>query len=166
MLSLNPPLADIDATAIKAIFWVIALIIWGIGSLASALKNAAKKGQGLPMQRPLVTPAPVVRPPRATGAKPPTRVVLAALREQMSPSRPVAVSPPVRSPALPPAPPMPAHATLSDLNVAVNRTHLNPRPIRDLRNLLAPHKLQETWMLTEVLGKPLALRDDNGPRAI
>ena len=159
---------DTDGLA-KIVIGVIVFIFWGIGALASALKN---KSQQAPLPR-VANPPPIELTPNMEIA--PRRPVMARPPPLRPGARPV-TSPPrravprlVTAPAMQPvqqrlsppplaaAPAPVARAVIT--NPAPPTTTARVSPASLLANKLRPESLRTQWLLTEVLAKPLALRE-------
>jgi hypothetical protein len=185
MLPFATILADVDEGAIKLIFFVIVAIIWGIGAMISAVKKKAEQmrkaqmpvdltprmeqQQGV-LRRDQLPVAPAVWPP-----PPPALGQTAPVRQQKKnrkgPQKPPVVARPV-PPPLPVAAPSPAMAVAASPIAATapaarpavgsvsDPTSRGATRAASVRNLLRAPALPTLIVISEVLGKPLALRDD------
>ena len=150
-------LADDSTAIIKVVFWVIIMVIWGISSLVSAVKKKLREEEArarvaapaLNLTRSMEVPA--ARP--ATGRRPAVSSTLA----------PPLKKPAVRGPA--PALPSPPVIQKSSRDIPVLPVTLKaPSRAAQLALRLRPESLKTQWLLTEILGKPLALRENGAPR--
>jgi hypothetical protein len=166
-------LASGEEGLIKLIFWVIVLIVWGIGSVASAMKKAAG-GATARVPNPTAAPKPPpenpknAQPPMSAGPRLTARPAANALPAQFqfapaaSPkkNRRRAVPPPMPT-ARPPQSPQPPARTLSVAPPMAAIVEQTTSPASDIRILLRSGSLGNQWMICEVLAKPLALRGDD-----
>ena len=170
---MNPILAaDADIPA-KAIYWVIVLIVWGVGSLVSAMKKATR-GQAPPPRVPLVPPLagkgvqalPTVPPPTPGSAM--AEVLWAQMQKMQMPDptkrkksrrTPPPLVPPPRVPSPPARPSL--SQTAPEMAPVVSATFRPPQiTAAALQPMLQADSLRTQWILLEVLGKPLALREE------
>ncbi len=155
----TPILADNEVIPIKLIFGVFMFILWGIGKLSMALKSRQQSAQTTLSRE--VLPLNIV---------PRIEVIPASPRPVMLPRPPRLITMP---PPLPPAPvlkkpkPVPAVPFVPTSVTAVPAREVSPKspnaspsPAAQLAKLLRPQSLRTQWLLTEVLAKPLALRED------
>jgi hypothetical protein len=189
MPSFPPILASPDDATFKIIFWVIVGVIWAIASAVGAIKNKIKQAQKraaaglLPIDltpRMEVKPPALPRPQQQMAWQMNVPSALAsrgpAPRQQQQqkkatrppPLRPVATPSARRPPPqLPTAPPIQrsAAATAASSSQAVARSRSEDRaPLAvKLAATLRPQSLRTQWLLTEILNKPLSLRDDFQP---
>jgi hypothetical protein len=159
-------LASGDDAIAKILIGVIVFIFWGISSIASALKKNAEQNQ----RRRVANELPIELTPRMeVGAARP------AQRGPRMVAAPVAQPPPRRvaaPPLAPPiSPPMPATARAAAPRKRPGGS-VSPAtpgavsPAAQLAQSLRPESLRARWLLTEILAKPLALRETDalGPR--
>jgi hypothetical protein len=186
MLRFPPILADVDEGAIKLIFFVIVAIIWGIGALISAVKKKAEQmrkaqmplaltprmeaqqqppGGALRRDQLPVAPAIWPPPPPAVGQTAPSGRQKGRKESRRPPvvARPVPPPLPVAAPSLvPAAAPAPIASTAISASAPTATGHGATRAA-SVRSLLRASALPTLIVIGEVLGKPLALRDDPSP---
>ena len=167
-------LANGDDAVVKVIFGVIAVIIWGIGSLVSALKKKASltPQRAISEEAPLdLTPRMEVPPVRMSASLPPPppppiglRPVAQRMKAPPAPRKAKAAvrpAPPRKGP--PPLSLQPQQRKLAPASppVAANpsATKVAGSRAADLASTLRPQLLRQQWLLTEILAKPLALRE-------
>ncbi len=152
---------------IKVIFGIIVFVIWAVSNIASAVKKRSAAGQSelvsaepvleltprmeiplppIPVVRKRVVAMAPVRPPPLPGNRPVSKKVKA-------PKVVAEATPPfvVTQPAAAAAKPRTSYATTTS-------------PAGQLAQLLRPQSLRTQWLMTEILGKPLALREEANPR--
>jgi hypothetical protein len=165
-------LASADDSIAKVVIGVIVFIFWGLGSIASALKKSAEKNQQRRMASELpieLTPRMEVAAARPVPARPPAQRPAQGRARMIA--APVAAPAPRRVAAAPLAPPVlaPARATSPKSQPIGTISPVMPRPVSpagQLAKSLRPESLRTQWLLTEILAKPLALRETDalGPR--
>jgi hypothetical protein len=188
MFSFATILADVDEGAIKLIFFVIVGIIWGIGALISSIKKKAEQMRKAQMPVELtprmevqsqqqgvlrrdqlpVAPAVWPPPPPALGQAAPVK----QKKNRKGPQKPPVVARPV-PPPLPVAAASLAPAVAAPISVATSpaaasapaATGHGATRATSVRNLLRAPALPTLIVISEVLGKPLALRDDQPLRS-
>jgi hypothetical protein len=183
MHPLPPILASSDDAMFKIIFWVIVGVIWAIASAVGAIKNKVKQAQRraaagqLPIEltpRMEVKPPPLARPPAqqmawqmnvpsALASRGPVPRQKKGTRPP--PLRPLASPAPRRPPAqLPTAPPIARAPAASAPQAAARSRSEDQAPLAvKLAASLRPQSLRTQWLLTEILNKPLSLRDELQP---
>ncbi len=147
-------LAANDDSSFKLVFGVIVIVIWAISSLFKAIKQKAQQAQ----QRARMNQLPVdiaARPPQAP-LSPPLPATLAPTSAGGRPPRSGK-----RGKATPPPPP---HIIPPSLPIRTTRPEPALRPIAattqaTVRLALQPQALRRQFVVNEILGKPLALRD-------
>ena len=149
-----------DAT-FDLIAFVFVAIIWGIGALASAMKKSA---QARPPAGPM--------PPQAQAAPRPAAVPIPPVRKEKAraPRKAAAPALPAGRQAKPVPPPLRRSVSSSVTQPqATKGPAAAPAPTSSFARLLQPDTIRAQYILAEVLGKPLAMKDEPGiaigPRA-
>jgi len=147
-------LASSDEAIFKLVVLVIVLIVWGIGALASSLKGLKKQ--------------PSRRPPPLASAPPQSVMMIPRLSTSIAPQAPL---PPLSSRAITPASrrlgpkaiPVAPALRAQRAPAAPPPSRPAPAPARPALGQLAmwlrPSTIRSQFVLSEILGKPLALRD-------
>ena len=148
---------------IKVIFGIIVFIIWAISNIASAVKKSSAARQAGS-----VSAEPVLElTPRMEIPMPPKPVV----RKRVVPMAPVRLPPlpgnrpgvkKVKAPKVVPEATPPFVVTQPVAAAARPRSSSTAAtsPAAQLAQLLRPQNLRTQWLMTEILGKPLALREE------
>lgn len=164
-----PILAADDAIPVKAIFFIFMLIVWGVSNIAKAIKKGIQaRSTAVAIEEPPLelTPkmelnpavsAPVRSPRivRTAGVRPPPLPPGPVLRKRPKPALKVFEVPPISTVAAAVAAtePIPRKKILEKASTA-----------SELAQLLRPQSLRHQWLLTEILSKPLALREEAHPK--
>ena len=165
MLILLPILAVDEAIPVKAIFFIFMLIVWGVSNVAKAIKKGTQaRSTLLAVEEPPLelTPKMELMPAVPTLVRGPRVVRMAGVRPPPLPPRSVSKKQPkptVRVFEVPQP---------STVAAAVAATEPTPRKkvlekastASELALLLRPQSLRHQWLLTEILSKPLALREE------
>ena len=166
--------ADFGDIPPKLIFWVFVGAIWLISSIMSGLKKAIQ-GKPTVVPRPVsstidmavMQPVPPAAPRRGVSST--AQAMGETLRAQFAAQagsqirtkqkqKRRAVPPPLIIQPSSSASPAPISIAPPMAPVTVK----TPLPNLNLRQLLRPESLRNQWILTEILGKPLALREEFG----
>jgi hypothetical protein len=139
-------LGEGEEAIVKVVIALIVFVIWGIGALANVAKKAGQNRTKSPPPKPVSSSNVAIRKTLSTAMRPRT-MAPAAVRQPVAAPRP-----PVAAPTPPPAPPLVFDAPPVIL-------HGSGAP---LEAVLVPDEqdLRDRLIWLEVLGKPLALRED------
>ena len=167
MLIPLPILAVDDAIPVKAIFWIFMLIVWGISNVVKAIKKGTQaRSSAVAVEEPPLeltpkmelkpaVPAPVrsQRIVRTAGKRPPPLPPGPVPRKKPKPAVRMLEDPPPSTVAVTATEPIPRRKVLEKASTA-----------SELALLLRPQSLRHQWLLTEILSKPLALREEAHPK--
>lgn len=141
----------------KLVPFLIILVIWALGAIASAINKSKPKQR----QTPLAPPPPI--PPQKVMNRPAPPVAQIAVARQGLPPLPTIARKAargkkvVRTPGPPPLPQAPAAAPAPVSRPAVSRS-VAPST-GSIAAWLRPQTVRSQFALSEILGKPVALKD-------
>ena len=152
-MQMIPSILAEDMTGMfKVVLGIIIMIIWGISSLVTAVKKKVKQAEARSMVELTETAKLAPVRPAASARRAVASPMLAPPLPKPAVRRPtVASTPTVATPAAPRREVLPV-------------TFIDASPAARLALKLRPESLKTQWLLTEVLGKPLALRENGDPR--
>lgn len=150
-------LASDDSAIYKLAPFVIILIIWGLGALASIANKSKSKQRQTP-----VAPPPPIPVPKAMNRTAPRAARIAVPRQAVPPLPAIAGKAaggkkPARMPAAPPLPQASAPAPAPASRPAISRSAGSSS--RSITGWLRPQTVRSQFALSEILGKPVTLKD-------
>jgi hypothetical protein len=138
-----------DADQGKIIFYLIFFAIWIISAIAGAAKKSAAKAKSQPPRIPTTS-----HPLMATPINP-ARIPAKARKTVVQPQKRSTVRKPAAAPV---PPPIPSDALIPIASTSPIATKAPPRTAPPKRAIVDAYRRRLVW--AEILGKPLAMRDD------